>query len=132
MLAYHEQKYSMPLSIIACNNFLRCCSKASSNTAKSATAALKLMKGMQSPLPLPDMGTLSDVTMCVLSNLDDGVPAYQLLVQLHQQVLLKLHMQLGTGPQTAKVYHAAMAAFKAMDAETNQRPHLASCIQPCC
>ncbi len=128
MLAYHEQKYSMPLSVKACNAFLRCCTKAPSNTANSVEAALKLMRGMQSPLPSPDMETFSAVTVCVLSNLNDGVPAYQLLVQLHQ-VLLKLHMQFGTGAETAEVYHAAMADFDATDAETHQRPHVASCIQ---
>ena len=57
------------------------------------------------------------------------MPACQLLVQLHQQVLLKLHMQLGKGLETAKVYYAAMAAFNTTDSSTNQCPHTASCIQ---
>ena len=57
------------------------------------------------------------------------MPAYQLLVQLHQQVLLKLHMQFGKGPETAKVYYAAMAAFNTTELSTNQRPHTAFCIQ---
>ncbi len=129
MLAHHEQKYSKPLTVEACTAFLRCCTKASSNKAQYAEAALMLMRGMQSPLPLPDMETFSAVTLCVLSTHDDGEPAYQLLVQLHQQVLLKLHTQLGTGQGTAKVYHAAMTAFNTTDAETSLRPHLASCIQ---
>jgi len=46
--------------------------------------------------------------------------AYQLLVQLHEQVLPQLHVQLGTGSQAAKVYQAAMAAFNAPDAQTGQ------------
>ncbi len=129
VLAYPEQKYSVPLQVEACNAFLRCCLKASSSTANKAEAAVRLMRGMQSPLPLPDMETFSSITKCVLSKLRDGVPAYQLLVQLHQQVLLKLHMQFGKAPETAKVYYAAMAAFNTTDLSTNQRPHTASCIQ---
>lgn len=78
MLAYHEQKYSMPLSVEACNAFLRCCTEASSSTANNAEAAVRLMSGMQPPLPLPDMETFSAVTTCVLSKLCDGTPAYQL------------------------------------------------------
>ena len=129
MLAYHEQKYSMPLSVEACNAFLRCCTEASSSTANNAEAALRLMSGMQPPLPLPDMETFLTVTTCVLSKLYDGTPAYQLLVQLHQQVLVKLHMQFGKELETAKVYYAAMAAFNTTDFTSNQRLHTASCIQ---
>ena len=127
MLAYH--KYTTFLSVEACNAFLRCCFKASSSTANKAEAAVRLMRGMQSPLPLPDTETFSSVTTCVLFQLHDGMPAYQLLVQLHQQVLLKLHMQFGKGPETAKVYYAAMAAFNTTELSTNQRPHTAFCIQ---
>ena len=87
------------------------------------------MRGMQSPLPLPNMETFSCVIKCVLSRLHDGMLARQLLVQLHQQVLLKLHMQLGKGLETTKVYYAAMAAFNTTDLSTNQCPHTASCIQ---
>ena len=129
MLAYPERKYTIPLSVEACNAFLRCCFEASSSTANKAEAAVRLMKGMQSPLPLPNIETFSSVTTCVLSKLHDGMPAYQLLLQLHQQVLLKLHMQFGKAPETAKVYYAAMAAFNTTDYSTNQRPHTASCIQ---
>jgi len=129
MLAYPEQNYNMPLQVKACNAFLRCCFKASSSTANKAEAAVRLMRGMQSPLPLPDMQTFSSVTKCVHSKLHDGVPAYQLLVQLHQQVLLKLHTQFGKAPEAAKVYYAAMAAFNTTDLSTNQCLHTASCIQ---
>lgn len=129
MLAYPEQNYSMPLQVKACNAFLRCCFKASSSTANKAEAAVRLMRGMQSPLPLPDMQTFSSVTKCVHSKLHDGVPAYQLLVQLHQQVLLKLHTQFGKAPEAAKVYYAAMAAFNTTDLSTIQCLHTASCIQ---
>ena len=96
--------------------------------ANKAEAAVRLMKGMQSPLPLPNIETFSSVTQCVLSKLHDGMPAYQLLSQLHQQVLLKLHMQFGKAPETAKDYYAAMAAFNTTDYSTNQR-HTASCIK---
>lgn len=67
--------------------------------------------------------------LCMLAHLDQGMPAYQLLVQLHEQVLPQLHAQLGTGPQAAKLYQAAMAAFNVPDAQTGQRLHAPSVIQ---
>ena len=50
-------------------------------------------------------------------------------MQLHQQVLLKLHTQLGTEPKTGQVYYAAMAAFDITDVSSNQRPHTTSYYQ---
>ncbi len=73
--------------------------------------------------------TVSAVMLCMLAHLDQGMPAYQLLVQLHEQVLPQLHAQLGTGPQAAKLYQAAMAAFNVPDAQTGQRLHAPSVIQ---
>ena len=57
------------------------------------------------------------------------MPAYQLLMRTHQQVLLKLHMQSGKAPETAKDYHAAMADFDTTNLSANQRPHTPTCIQ---
>ncbi|DBA83201.1 TPA: hypothetical protein ACH3X2_006718 [Trebouxia sp. C0005] len=102
---------------------------ASSSTANKAEAAVRLMRGMQSPLPLPDMGTFSCVITYVHLKLHDCMPAYQLLMRTHQQVLLKLHMQSGKAPETAKDYHAAMADFDTTNLSANQRPHTPTCIQ---
>ena len=113
LLAYAAQKYSVPLPVEACNAFLRACTGPSADRKPSTAAALALLHGMHAPLPAPNLGTFSAVTLCILAHLDDGMPAYRLLVQLHEQVLPQLHAQLGTGPQAAKVYQAAMAAFNA-------------------
>jgi len=126
LLAFAAQKYNVPLPIEACNAFLRACTGPSTDRKASTAAALSLLHGMHAPLPAPTLQTFSAVTLCILAHLDDGMPAYQLLVQLHEQVLPKLHAQLGTGPRAAKVY---LAAFNAPNAQTGQRMHAPSVIQ---
>ena len=82
LAAEHEQECSMVLSVKACNAFLCCCTKASSNTSNSTEGFLKMLRGMQSPLPVSYVETFPGVIMCPLFNLIDSVPAYQLLMQL--------------------------------------------------
>jgi len=120
LLAYENQKYSMPLPVEACNAFLHACTGPATDRKAITAAALALLHGMHAPLPTPNWETFSAITLCMLAHLDDGMPAYQLLVQLHEQVLPQLHVQLGTGSQAVKVYQAAMAAFNAPDAQTGQ------------
>lgn len=129
LLAYAAQKYTVPLPVEACNAFLRACAGPSLDSKATTAAALALLHGMHAPLPAPNLDTFSAVTLCMLAHLDNGMPAYQLLVQLHEQVLPQLHVQLGTGPQAAKVYQAAMAAFNTPDAQTGERLHASSVIQ---
>jgi len=128
LLAYAAQNYNVPLPVEACNAFLRACTGPSTDRKASTAAALALLHGMHAPLPAPNLETFSAVTLCILAHLDNGMPAYQLLVHLHEQVLPKLHAQVGIGPQAAKVYQAAMAAFNALDAQTSQRLHAPSVI----
>ena len=86
LLAYAAQKYSVPLQVKACNAFLRTCAAAGPATDRKAgtAAALALLHGMHAPLPAPKLETFSAFTLCILAHLDNGMPAYQLLVQLHE------------------------------------------------
>ncbi len=96
LLAYAAQKYNEPLPVEACNAFLHACTGPSTDRKAGTAAALALLHGMHAPLPAPNLKTFSAVTLCMLAHLDDGMPAYQLLVQLHERVLPQLHAQLGT------------------------------------
>ncbi|DBA96187.1 TPA: hypothetical protein ACH3X1_015665 [Trebouxia sp. C0004] len=91
LLAYAAHKYNVPLPVEACNAFLRSCTCPSTDKKASTAAALALLHGLHAPLPAPNLKTFYAVTLCILAHLDNGMPAYQLLVQLHEQVLPKLH-----------------------------------------
>ena len=123
MLAYPEQGFSVPLQLEACHAFFQQCmvpSEVSRSLADSQEAVFDLLNGICPPhMPSPDVHTFTLVVASVLCDLTAGVPPYEVLVQLHKQVLPVLHRVLGTGPDTCLVYEQVLTGLAA-DSKTGK------------
>ncbi len=116
LLAYHDQPYSMPLTALLCEAFISQCIKriqAGDSQTDCQEAVLAIIQHMQHPsMPRPTANSFILVTECLLTDVTSDMPAYQLPVQLQQQVWEKMHQELGSGPDTVQAYVPALTPLR--------------------
>ena len=75
---------------------------------------LKLLNAMEPPFsPLPSIDTVLIATKAILRGVGTDLSARQVLLQLYQKVLPRLHAAHGNREGTAAVYEEALTAFAA-------------------
>lgn len=117
--SYHDKAYTLLLSVSDCDTFITLCMSsppADGSTAEyieeciqeASSAALCLLHHMeQTSLPAPAVSTFTQATLCALAQLRAGVSAYQVLLQLQQDVWSYMHTRDGNTS-----YLAALNVFE--------------------
>ena len=85
--------------------------------ADSLRAVLPLLQHMrQSSLPAPAVSTFTTAAECILTQLQDGTPAHQVLVQLQQEVWQHMQTKAGAEADVVAAYLPALNVFEGTDA----------------
>lgn len=118
--SYPHDMYSAALSVAECDAFLMACiqhGRECSSMADSVRAVLPLLHHLhQTSLPDPAVSTFALSAECISAQLEEGLPANQVLVQLQQQVWGSMHSTVGAESGVITAYLPAFDVLQGTEA----------------